>query len=160
MDAAIDAEFARPLQTDGLLAFQPPSLPQGLVDFAAGWGDALSMNLTGYIRDRWDIGSVDTGSDNYRYGEYGGMANGVVGMGGMFTGAVRFGSAVTVTRWGAAGNWYMVGGRSTSNWWLSGTRATYRYDTANTVQVTASRLSYPSGWQAWKGLIGQRVLTP
>ncbi len=88
------------------------------------------------------------------------MANGVVGMGGMFTGAVRFGSAVTVTRWGATGPWYMVGGRSTSSWWLSGTRATYRYETANTIQVSANRLSYPCGWQAWKGLIGQRVLTP
>jgi len=36
MDAVIDAEYAHPLQTEGLIAFQPPSLPQGLVDFAAG----------------------------------------------------------------------------------------------------------------------------
>jgi hypothetical protein len=130
------------------------------VDFSAGFGDTVSLGLTAYIRNQWDIGSVDYMSRSYRYGEYGGVANSL-GMGaGLFTGAARFGSTVTVTRWGGPGAWYMVGGKSTSNWWLSGTRFRYPYGSANTIEVAAGRLSYPPGWEWFKGLIGQRVLKP
>jgi hypothetical protein len=54
----------------------------------------------------------------------------------------------------------MVGGRSTSSWWLSGTRFMYPYESAVTTEIAASRLSYPSGGQWIKGLIGQRVVGP
>jgi len=50
--------------------FDPPSLPQGLVDFAAGFGDSASLGLTSYIRSQSDIGSVDICSGWYRGGQY------------------------------------------------------------------------------------------
>lgn len=130
-------------------------------NFAAGFGDTVSIGATHKIRELWDIdGGVDESATDYAYGGYAGLATGG-GMGmGAASGAARIGSTITVTRWGSAGPWYMVGGRSTSNWWLSGTRFKYPYDSASTIQVTAGRLTYPKGWEAVKGVIGQRMLSP
>lgn len=88
------------------------------------------------------------------------MAIGIgIGIGvGTVSGALTFGRVVTVTRWGGPGAWVMVGGRSTSNWWLSGVRFRYAYGSATTSQVAAGRLAYPSGWEWFKGLIGQRII--
>ncbi|PWQ94300.1 DUF1566 domain-containing protein [Leucothrix arctica] len=50
---------------DGLL----PSLPQGLVDFAAGFGDAVSFGVTDWVRDKIDVNSsVDKCSGSYGAG--------------------------------------------------------------------------------------------
>ena len=46
-----------------------PTLPNGLVDFLAGFGDSMSFGITGYVRAGLDIGSVDKCSGHYRSGE-------------------------------------------------------------------------------------------
>nr|CUV15694.1 conserved protein of unknown function [Ralstonia solanacearum] len=46
-----------------------PVLPQGMVDFSAGFGDSMSFGITGYIRAGLDINSVDKCSNFYRGGE-------------------------------------------------------------------------------------------
>ncbi|HVO91123.1 MAG TPA: FG-GAP-like repeat-containing protein [Casimicrobiaceae bacterium] len=51
-----------------------PPAPQWVVDFAAGFGDNLSFGITRWIRDRFDIGSVDRTSGPYFAGEMVGMA--------------------------------------------------------------------------------------
>jgi hypothetical protein len=59
------------------LDWAPPSLPQGFIDFFAGWGGMLSFGITAQIRDFYDIGSVDKCSRWYTAGEVVGFANGV-----------------------------------------------------------------------------------
>ncbi|RDH43688.1 RHS repeat domain-containing protein [Zooshikella ganghwensis] len=56
----------------GLWAWGDP-LPQGLVDFSAGFGDTLSFGATAAIRDAADIGSVDQCSSYYEAGEWSGV---------------------------------------------------------------------------------------
>ncbi|WP_190278987.1 RHS repeat-associated core domain-containing protein [Dokdonella koreensis] len=144
---------------DSAMAIEPPSPPEGLVNASAGLGDSLTLGLTDYIREL--LGSndvVDKTSDAYGNGVWAGVAVGAAGGIGVFKNAVVLGRTVTVTRWGGPGVWYIVGGRSTSSWWLSGSRTMYPYGSAVTIDVAAGRLSYPSGWQWWKGLIGQRIL--
>ncbi|MBK7144402.1 MAG: RHS repeat-associated core domain-containing protein [Xanthomonadales bacterium] len=156
-----DAQLQAVVDNSPQVTYDWPSAPQPLVDFAAGWGDTMSMGLTEYIRERNGIdGGVDIMSGAYDNGGYFGVANSLAMGAGLFTGAARSGAAVTATRWGGEGVWYMVGGRSTSSWWLSGTRFTYTYESAATVEVAGTRLVYPSGWEWIKGLIGQRVLVP
>ncbi len=54
------------------------SLPQGVVDFAAGWGDELSFGLTNRVRDLMDTnGAVNKCSGSYKAGEAFGVANGI-----------------------------------------------------------------------------------
>jgi hypothetical protein len=55
------------------LAFESPSLPQGLVDGVAGFGDALSFGGSRYIRSQVGIGSVDYSSGTYTTGEVAGV---------------------------------------------------------------------------------------
>ena len=55
----------------------PPSLPQGVVDFSAGWGDMLSFGLTSQARGLLGVGSVDKCSLAYAGGEAFGFANGL-----------------------------------------------------------------------------------
>lgn len=77
---------------DYWMAWEPPALPQGMVDFAAGMGDAVSFGASSYIRSLYDIdGGVDEMSDAYRYGGYAGIADGLLMGGGAFTGAVTWG---------------------------------------------------------------------
>jgi RHS repeat-associated protein len=56
---------------EGLIAAQWPSLPQGVVDFSAGFGDALLLGYGDDIRDYFGIGSVNMNSSYYDYGGYG-----------------------------------------------------------------------------------------
>ena len=57
--------------------FELPSLPQGMVDFSAGLGDALLLGTGGYLRDLTGVdGGVDTCSDAYGYGSYAALAAG------------------------------------------------------------------------------------
>jgi len=46
-----------------------PPLPQGLVDFSAGFGDSLSFGVTRFIRTTANIGSINYCSSSYRMGE-------------------------------------------------------------------------------------------
>lgn len=161
MEARIEAWAEQSQDLTYAVAFEWPALPQSAVDFAAGWGDTVSMHTSSYIRSLYGIdGGVDEGGDAYRYGGYAGVANSVGSLAGLFKGAVILSDTVVVTRWGGEGAWYMVGGQSTSSWWLSGTRFMYSYDSAVTTEVSASELSYPSGWEWVKGLWGQRVMGP
>lgn len=82
-------------------------------------------------------------------------------------GLVTRGGLQTVTHWGPqgmqglrAGDWVMTGGNSIRNWIFSGTPLMYSFDNAITQEVSADSLSYPSGWEWIKGLVGQRVYNP
>jgi hypothetical protein len=58
----------------GLWGFGDP-LPQGVVDYAAGFGDTLSFNLTSLIRDQMGTnGVVDKCSNAYTGGQMSGIA--------------------------------------------------------------------------------------
>ncbi len=66
----------------GLWAWGDP-LPQGLVDFSAGFGDTLSFGATDWLRDQMDVnGSVNKCSSAYGNGEWG-----AIGLGMAFGGA-------------------------------------------------------------------------
>ncbi|WP_254706841.1 RHS repeat-associated core domain-containing protein [Ralstonia pseudosolanacearum] len=60
----------------GLWALGDP-LPQGVVDFSAGWGDMLSFGLTNQARNLLDINNVNKCSWAYKGGEAFGFANGL-----------------------------------------------------------------------------------
>ncbi len=51
-----------------------PTLPQGLVDFSAGFGDSMSFGITGYARAGLAVGSVNNCSEHYRGGEFADLA--------------------------------------------------------------------------------------
>jgi RHS repeat-associated protein len=54
-----------------------PTLPQGVVDFGAGLGDALLLGTGGYLRDLAGVdGGVDPCSDAYKYGGWSSFALG------------------------------------------------------------------------------------
>jgi RHS repeat-associated protein len=59
-----------------LIAAHWPSLPQGVVDFSAGLGDALLLGYGDELRSMLDISSVNMNSDAYSYGEYSSYAVG------------------------------------------------------------------------------------
>ena len=74
-------------------------------------------------------------------------------------GLIARGGMQTVTRWGPSGNWVMTGGSSWRNWLFAGSSELgYPMSTAVTTQVPTSSLAWPTGWEAVKGLIGQRVI--
>src|SRR5579872_3466077 len=59
-----------------LVGFGDP-LPQGLVDYTTGFGDALSLNITSLIRDQMGTnGEVDKCSAAYRFEGYTSLALG------------------------------------------------------------------------------------
>ena len=59
---------------DPMGLFILPSLPQGLVNFAAGFGDGVSLGATKYIREQLGInGPVNLCSDTYKFSQIGGM---------------------------------------------------------------------------------------
>jgi RHS repeat-associated protein len=156
------------------IALALPRVPQSVVDAVAGAGDNLSFGLGGMLRDvLGDGGKVNKCSDAYKYGSYGGgVASFAVGGGvsGAFTFAKN--GMVTVSHWGKASEWVMVGQPSLKNWLLSGagTRTQvpfikngtlghgHPYSSGVSMQIPKESLSYPAGWEAWKGLIGQRVV--
>lgn len=64
------------------LVDQDGELPQGVVDAAAGFGDAISFGLTNWVRDQLDINnSVDKCSPAYGAGEIAGNTVGIVAFG-------------------------------------------------------------------------------
>ncbi|MEM9101605.1 MAG: hypothetical protein AAGB12_04725 [Pseudomonadota bacterium] len=63
-----------------------PSLPQGGVDFASGFGDMASFGLSEYIRELYGIdGGINYGSSEYNAGLYSGVVGsiGTIAAGGM-----------------------------------------------------------------------------
>jgi len=68
----------------GLWAFGDP-LPQGFVDFTAGFGDAASFGLSRHIRNLYGIQGVDYCSTSYAQGEGAGVVGsvGTLAAGGM-----------------------------------------------------------------------------
>jgi RHS repeat-associated protein len=55
-----------------------PTIPQGVVDFSAGWGDMLSFGITSQVRNLMGTnGMVDKCSGAYKGGEAFGFANGL-----------------------------------------------------------------------------------
>ncbi|UXI70133.1 RHS repeat-associated core domain-containing protein [Tahibacter amnicola] len=88
VDRALEQRMANAAygDPDYWLAWELPSLPQGLVDFAAGMGDTASFGLSAHIRGLWDIdGGVDETSNSYRTGMVAGIpaATGTILAGGM-----------------------------------------------------------------------------
>jgi RHS repeat-associated protein len=74
-------------------------------------------------------------------------------------GLITYGGMQTVTHWGPAGKWVMTGGASWRNYIMAGIpELGYSMSSAVTTQIPKSALSFPSGWEAVKGLIGQRVI--
>jgi len=59
-----------------LIAAHWPTLPQGVVDFSAGLGDALLFGYGDELRGMLDISSVNMNSDAYSYGGYSSYAVG------------------------------------------------------------------------------------
>lgn len=72
--AAEGVQRARFDQAVQSLAAILPSLNPSFVDAVAGFGDNLSFNATAFVRDLFDIGSVDTDSGAYSAGEVAGVA--------------------------------------------------------------------------------------
>ena len=78
------------------------------------------------------------------------------------------GSSQVVTHWGPAGvtelrsgDWVMTGGASFRNWVMAGAKTSRQgWQASITTTVPKASLRYPSGWEWWKELIGQRVYKP
>ena len=78
------------------------------------------------------------------------------------------GSSQVVKHWGPAGvtelrsgDWVMTGGASFRNWVMAGAKTSRQgWQASITTTVPKASLRYPSGWEWWKGLIGQRVYKP
>ena len=56
--------------------------------------------------------------------------------------------------------WVMTGGPSVRNYSLAGIRNRYPYGSHRVDVVDGSKLTYPEKWEAFKGLMGQRVYKP
>lgn len=105
----------------------------------------------------------------------GGAALGLLGeyaVGTAFSGTSTTGSLVAVTQWGGrASPWVMAGGNNLRNWLFSGVAqyyvgdllkgraSTYTYGSGVTSYVEKSALSFPSGWEWFKGFLGQRIIS-
>ena len=87
----------------GLWALGDP-LPQGLVDFSAGFGDTLSFGLTDWVRDQMGTnGVVDKCSGAYSGGEWAGIGWGLA-FGG--AGLARGGFRAELGNWKQGGEWF------------------------------------------------------
>jgi RHS repeat-associated protein len=72
-----DLVFGVPVAAAEMLNFDP-SLPQGLVDFVAGWGDTLSFGITRGVRSLLGDGSVNYCSGWYAGGEAAGVLHSLI----------------------------------------------------------------------------------
>ena len=129
--------------------------PKGLWVNIAGGAVIGGLGNLGY--QLWNNGGnfkcVDLG-DVGKWALIGGLTGALVPEGLIASGGMQ-----TVTRWGPAGKWVMTGGGSWRNWlFAGGPELGYSMSTAVTREVSASSLAWPAGWEAMKGLIGQRVI--
>jgi hypothetical protein len=71
-------------------------------------------------------------------------------------------SMVTVTRWGGAGYWAMLGGATKVNFWFAGLNGRYAFEESSTVVVPRAWVGLPQGenWLQvfYRFLAGQRYL--
>lgn len=80
--------------------------------------------------------------------------------------AIPVGRTVTVCRYGSpitSGSWVMVGNPTWRNWLFSGLpqygiRSRVYIQNSQVLELPREMLRYPSGWEWWKGLIGQRIV--
>lgn len=133
---------------DTFAAANAPAIPQGVVDFTAGWGDGVSMGLTKKVRSiSGTNGEVDCATPIYEFGNGLGKLHGYT-LGGVGSiGAVsRVGQSFRVppgmvrgTRWGRSdlkgGDWVMLGGKNRLNHIFSGTFRSAKYNTGSTYIV-------------------------
>ncbi|HEY6330284.1 MAG TPA: RHS repeat-associated core domain-containing protein, partial [Blastocatellia bacterium] len=146
---------------------------------SAGFGDTISGGLTSKARDLTGANSaVDKCSGWYTGGRYAGYAWQVLGVAAsaasissLLSGVADEGGLVTVSRWGRpgleAGDWVMKG---EANWWnyiwsgkggpsIFGNQFA-SFSSGASYEVPASSLEWPSGWEFFKGLFGQRIYNP
>ncbi|MCC6729928.1 MAG: hypothetical protein IT208_11385 [Chthonomonadales bacterium] len=132
-----------------------------LSSFFAGWGDTLTGGATGVARaglialmgGEGDGANHESGA--YLGGEIVGSAH-LVALSGYAVLRPGTGALQQVTHWGGESPWVMTGGRTIRNWLFAGAPAAYEY--AETFVVPGSSLAWPSGWEWFKGLMGQRIM--
>jgi RHS repeat-associated protein len=135
--------------------------PSGNLPLWLAW--AIGATLAWGIYDYFLDGSPGLDQPLWTYGAMfisGGLA------GFAFGPAVTIGRTVTVCRYGSAigsGSYVMVGNPSFRNWLFSGlpqygVKLNDYLQNSHVQQLPKESLHYPSGWEWWKGLIGQRVI--
>jgi RHS repeat-associated protein len=150
--------------------------PKAGLEAAVNIGRGASFGLTDKIDNAIRPGSANTVPHNSVDEAIGGAAASVAG-GSLLRGAATgtqviedangAGNLVRVTSWAAsgedpdlaAGRWVMRGGPTRFNWLMSG-RVAYPFENSITGFVPESELSYPSGWESVKGIIGQNRILP
>ncbi|WKD51028.1 RHS repeat-associated core domain-containing protein [Microbulbifer spongiae] len=143
-----------------------PSLPDGLVNAAAGFGDGFSFGLTDVVRD-WvgTNGVVDQSSSEYGLSTVAGqLTTSAILIGGVLLRPFTAQSQV-VTQWtttgqlGANTRWVMTGGNSYRNYVMAGgPQLQASYSQSVTAAVSGNSLRWPSGGEWFKGFLGQRIL--
>ena len=93
----VEANPVSYVDSTGLMsAADLPSVPQFVINFSAGLGDALLLGAGGYLRDWADVdGGVDPCSDEYDYGAIAALAAGAARM--AYAGFVKAGSLLAST---------------------------------------------------------------
>lgn len=137
--AYVQSDPVNLVDPEGLWAWGDP-LPQGVVDFSAGWGDMISFGITNQIRNVMGTnGVVNRCSAAYTGGEAFGFVN-MIAVGG------AFGAEAAEANAGRAGfefsHWIparMGGPRSIFNGNFVSQKFHYLTD----------YYRYPSGWRAW-----------
>ncbi|WNO08948.1 RHS repeat-associated core domain-containing protein [Teredinibacter sp. KSP-S5-2] len=145
-----------------------PTLPDWLVNSAAGFGDGVSFGLTDVVREWMGIdGGVDELSTEYGFSRVAGQLHTSALIIGGFVLRPFTAQTQVVTQWTVAGEigvntrWVMTGGNSLRNYIMAGgPQLQASYSQSVTATVAGSSLRYPSGWEAFKGLFGQRMLVP
>ena len=165
----------------GQMAWPPDIFSNQFVNSFAAIGDGMTGGLTRWGRHKLGIASVNECSPEYAPSyDFGmGLSTAVLAGGGAL-GATSRSGLVRVTSWAGegiapdlnAGRWAMLGDASAPNylgtglWGPSYSAEAGFYSNASsfansiTGEIEASRLSWPSGWEAWKGVLGQRVIGP
>ncbi|MBM7335095.1 MAG: RHS repeat-associated core domain-containing protein [Alcanivorax sp.] len=88
----------------------PPSLPQGVVDFATGFGSGLSFGLTDYINSSLGIGSYDVNSSLYKGANFLGAIHMAILSGGATVSSVAGTNAlsISITGWSASSSFNSI----------------------------------------------------
>ena len=143
---------------------------QEISDFAAGFGDNISFGITNKIRNWMGTNNyVDKCSKSYTYGDNSGLAFSILSsVISLIPQGLRIGSSQVVTHWGPKGltalrpgDWVMTGNNSVRNYLFSGViERGYKLKDVIVVTVPKSQLSFPRGWEWWKGFVGQRIFMP
>jgi RHS repeat-associated protein len=133
-----------------------------------GWaGGALSGAVASGAGNTAGQGvSIMVGRQCQLQGEQLGQAVVLGGVGGAFAFRPSTAANQKVASWAelgtkpdlTPGRWVMTGGGSTRNWLMSGIFQKYPSGNYTTGTLPASSLSYPSGWESFKGVFGQRIV--